>query len=195
MGKTSDLSDEKNWQANHVPLSEPSIALVEEFINILNDASDERPLQSLLSVNPVILRALLPPSRCFWCFDRPKFGNQYIPDFIICCKDSTGFKWTLIELESPVKTALNARGRMSSGLTEAIGQIHDWRIWLRRNIAYAHAELGFNEINAECPCVIVIGRRAQLNPKLISQYRELSSSDLAIMTYDRLIDSARRMAR
>jgi hypothetical protein len=195
LGKPFNSPDDDCWPENRVPSAEPSAPLVEELISILNDARDERPIQALLAANPLILRALLPPSRCFWCFDRPKFGNQYIPDFLICCQDSTGHNWTVVELESPVKTALNARGRMSSGLTEAIGQIHDWRIWLRKNIAYAHAELGFKDICAECSCIIIIGRRAQLNHKFINQYRELSGKDLKIITYDRLVDSAKSIAK
>lgn len=195
MQKPPDLSVEGNWPENLVCLAEPSVPLVEEFAGILNDASDERPLQTFLASNPVILRTLLTPSRCFWCFDRPRFGGQYIPDFILCNQDSTGFNWTLIELESPIKAALNTRGRMTAGLTEAIGQIHDWRIWLRKNIAYAHAELGLKEINAECPCIVVIGRRSQLNHKFISQYRELSSKDIKVMSYDRLVDSAKCLAK
>jgi hypothetical protein len=84
---------------------------------------------------------------------------------------------------------------MSSGLTEAIGQIHDWRIWLRKNIAYAHSELGFKDICAESNCVIIIGRRNLLNPKFINQYRELSRNGLQIMTYDRLVDLAKSLSK
>jgi hypothetical protein len=195
LDKASDLSEVNCWPGNQVPLSEPSIPLLHEFTDILNDARDERPIQTFLAANPVILRTLVPPSRSFWCFDRPKFGSQYIPDFLACCHDSTGYNWTLIELESPVKTALNSRGRMSSGLTEAIGQISDWKMWLRKNIAYANAELGFREICAECHCVIVIGRRMQLNHKFIGQYRELSRDGISVMTYDRIVDSAKSIAK
>jgi hypothetical protein len=160
------------WPQNAISLTEPSTQLLDEFTYILNDASDEKPLQIFLSKNPIILRVLLPSARYFWCFDRPKFGNQYIPDFLLCCEFSTGYNWTLVEIESPTKNALNSRGRMSSSLTEAIGQINDWRIWLRKNIAYSHAELGFNGIDAECPAIIIIGRRALLNRKHINQYKE-----------------------
>jgi hypothetical protein len=183
------------WPQNIVSLTAPSTALVDEFVHILNDAPDEKPLQQFLAKNSVILRMLFPPSPSFWSFNRLKFGCQYIPDFLLCAYNSAGFNWTLVELESPLKTALNARGRMGAALTEAIGQINDWRIWLRRNIAYAHEELGLKGINAECHCVIVIGRQSRLNPKHINHYRELSRDHLAVMTYDRLVDSARSTAK
>jgi hypothetical protein len=184
-----------NWPKNLVSLKVPTASLVEEFVRILNDARDEKPIQHFLVKNSVILRTLFPPSRSFWVFDRLKFGNQYVPDFLLCTQLSTGFNWSLIELESPLKMALNSRGRMSSALTEAVGQINDWRIWLRRNIAYAHEELGLKGINAESHSVIIIGRQTRLNPKHINQYAELSKNHLTIMTYDRLVDSAKSIAK
>lgn len=183
------------WPQNATSLTEPSISLIGEFESILNDARDEKPLQIFLLKNPVLLRSLLPSARYFWCFDRPKFGNQYIPDFLLCCEFSTGYLWTLVEIESPIKKALNSKGRMSSALTEAIGQISDWRIWLRKNISYAHDELGFNGIDAECPAIIIIGRRAVLKHNHINQYRELSKNNTMVMSYDRLIDSVINLAK
>lgn len=195
MDNSAKRTSQDFWSENLVGLTEPSNDLVHEFIAILNDASDERPLQAILSKNPVLMRALLPPSRCLWCFDRPRFGSEYIPDFLLCYEYSTGLNWILIELENPTKTALNSNGRMSSALIEAIGQIDDWRIWLRQNIAYAHSQLGLKEINAECPSIIIIGRRVQLNPKHINRYKELSKNNLTVMTYDRLVGSAKSIAK
>jgi len=193
--KPPNLACHNLWPEHSVPLTQPSRLLVEEFLHILNDARDEKPLQKFLNGNPVILRTLLPSSRSFWSFDRLRFGSQYVPDFLLCCQFSTGFNWTLVELESPLKMALNSKGRMTSTLTEALGQINDWRIWLRRNIAYAHEELGLKGINAESPCIIIIGRQTRLNSKHINQYRELSRDKLTVMTYDRLVDSAKSIAR
>lgn len=195
MSDQLNLVSNECWRENSVALTEPSVALVNEFGAILDDARAENPLQIFLANNPVILRSLLPPSRKFWCFDRPRFGNQFIPDFLLCSEYSTGYNWTPVELESPTKRALISNGRISAALAEAIGQINDWRIWLRKNISYTHAELGFKELDAECSSIIVIGRRAQLDPKNICRYRELSKNNLTVMTFDRVVDSARTVAK
>ena len=122
---------------NLVTSKVPSLAVVDEFARVVEDAKDERPLQRFLAANPVLLRALLPSVPEFWCFDRPRFGSELIPDFLLCYRNSAGLNWTLVELESPTKKVFNRNGRVSAAFSEAKGQVDDWRIWLRQNIAYA----------------------------------------------------------
>lgn len=183
------------WPENYVVKETPSHELVREFEIVLSDAQDERPLQEILAANPVLLRPLLPSSPDFWCFDRPKFGSEHIPDFLLCYRNSMGFNWVLVEIESPTKRSLVSSGRGSAALSEAMRQINDWRIWLRQNIAYADRQLGFEQLDAECPSWIIIGRRHQIHPKHSLRYRQLSSQRDRVMTYDRIIDAACGAAR
>src|SRR5205823_1252372 len=127
-------------------------------------------------------------------FDRRKFGAEFIPDFLVAFRNSAGINWALIELESPTAQALTSRGRPAAKLNEALGQIRDWRIWLRKNVSYAHAQLGLREIDAQAPGIVVIGRRAVIQPVNVERYRELSSDNMTVMSYDRLAEmvSARR---
>lgn len=160
------------------------------------DARDEAPIQKLLALTPSLLRGILPTVAPYcWCFDRPRFGSEFIPDFLLAVRNSAGFHWVMVELESPAHAALTASGRMSAKLTEAVGQIGDWRSWLRENIAYAQGELGFLRIHAEIPAIIVIGRRTAMERRQAARYTELSMrGDLTVMTYDRLIESAAAVA-
>ena len=183
------------WPSNLVPNETPTIGLVDEFARVVEDAKDERPLQTILAANPVLLRPLLPSAPDVWCFDRPKFGSELVPDFLLCYRNSVGFNWIMVEIESPTKKALTSKGRASAALSEALGQINDWRIWLRQNIAYARQQLGFTQIDAECTSWIIIGRRHQMEPRHALIYRQLSSSLNQIMSFDRVIDAARNAAR
>lgn len=179
------------WPENFVPNEVPSCQLIDEFERAIQDAENERPLQHILAANSVLLRPLLHSASEFWCFDRPRFGSELIPDFLLCFRNSLGFNWIMLELESPTKKILNANGRRSAALIEAQGQVDDWRVWLRKNIAYAQNELGFRQIDAECKSWIIIGRRHQIKSKLALKYRELSSHSDQVMSYDRILDAAR----
>lgn len=166
--------------------AEPSLSLLR---CVLNDARDERPLQEYFASHTYLLTCLLPPGGDAWCWDRPRFGSESIPDFLLCTRNSTGFEWLMVELESPTNAPLTRSGLPSAKLREAQGPVSDWRIWLRDNIAYSQNQLGFNGLHAESHAVIVIGRRSVLSSMHSKKWRELSSGSNRIMTYDRLLDS------
>ena len=89
----------------------------------------------MLASAPSLLRAVLPSASICWCFDRPRFGAEFVPDFLLAHFNSAGYHWVLVELESPTHPALTQAGRISGKVTEAMRQIGDWRAWLRENIA------------------------------------------------------------
>jgi hypothetical protein len=162
------------------------------FDQALADAHDEKPLQTFLANHSHLLTCLLPPGESAWFWDRPRFGSELIPDFLLCTRNSTGLHWVMIELESPARPLLTQAGLPSGKLSQALGQIRDWRIWLRRNIAYAQTELALVDLSAECRAYVIIGRRSALQSRHILKYRELSSDQTTVMTYDRLRDAIRR---
>lgn len=178
-----------SWQSRLISPNgavEPSLTLLR---NVLNDSIDEKPLQTFLASHPHLLTCLLPAGRDAWFWDRPRFGSESIPDFLLCTRNSTGFEWVMVELESPAITPLTQAGLPSAKLREAQGQVQDWRIWLRDNIAYAHTQLGFEGLNAESQAIIVLGRRSSLEATHAKKWRELTSDKTKVMTYDRLLDT------
>lgn len=179
------------WIERYVQQARPSNANVVQLEAVLADARDEAPLQGVLAQTPSLLRTLLPSATDVWCFDRPQLGSEFIPDFLLCYRNSRGFNWVLVEIESPTKPPLNKAGRIAVKLNEAQGQISDWRIWLRQNISYAQSQLGLRQIDAEIPAVIIIGRRYMIESKNAARYRELSNGSTQVMTFDRLIDAAK----
>ena len=181
------------WSKNQcVEIAHPSLEDIEHFKETLNDAQDERSLQNFLGELPHLLTCLLPPGRGAWCFDRPRLGSEFIPDFLLCTESSIGKQWLMIELESPMKSPLTRAGVPSQKLNEALAQVRDWRAWLRSNVAYAQSQLGFENLDAECEGVVVIGRRHSIDARHAVRYRELSRERTTIMTYDRLVDAMGR---
>jgi hypothetical protein len=141
---------------------EPAIETVDDFERVLGDAPNERSLQTFLASFPVLLAPLAPPGGAVWCLDRPRLGSEFVPDFLIASTTSVGFRWAMVELESPNEKALTKAGLPAKKLAEALKQIRDWRTWLTDNVAYARLELGLKDIEANSPAYIVIGRRGSL---------------------------------
>lgn len=186
----------EKWMQYHVAAGrEPATETVDDFERVLADATDERPLQTMLASFPVLLGPLAQPGGAIWCLDRPRLGSEFIPDFLLASVTSVGFQWTMVELESPSEKALTKTGLPAKKLAEALKQIRDWRTWLTDNVAYARSELGLKDIDANCPAFIVIGRRGSLDPKQVKTYRALSSNGISVMTYDRLLEHMNRSAR
>lgn len=177
------------WELHRMTTEEVSDSSIQLFQTALNDAADEKPMQTYLASHPHLLACLLPPGRDAWCWDRPRFGSESIPDFLLCTRNSTGFEWVMVELENPTVPPLIQSGLPGAKLREAQGQIQDWRIWLRDNIAYAQGQLGFIGLTAEAPSAIVIGRRSAIDTKHAKKWREITTDNTRVMTYDRLIDS------
>lgn len=176
------------WADNYC-LSEVKRVIIQDFSALLSDVQDERPVQDFLAAYPQMMACLLPPGKGAWCFDRPRFGSEFIPDFLLCTHTSAGYKWIMIELESPTRPPLTKAGVPSNKLAEAQRQVRDWRAWLRQNISYAQGELQFIDLTGECVAYIIIGRRMMIHQSQALRYRELSDNSTIIMTYDRLIES------
>lgn len=180
----------KPWPEHYVEQRVPSDVNVADLSRILDKAMDERPLQEYLAEVPAFLRQLVPACADFWCFDRPSLGGEFVPDFLLCWRNSVGFNWHYVELENPTKPPLIKSGRPSAKLVEALGQVSDWRDWLRENIGYARGHLGLKGIDAEAGGIVIIGRRCHIDPKHALRYRSLSTPSISVMSYDRLIENS-----
>jgi len=174
---------------------QPAAGTLDDFERILDDASDERPLQELLAALPVLLGPLAKPGGDYWCLDRPELGAEYVPDFLLASITSVGFKWVAIELESPNARMLTKAGLPARKLATALGQVRDWRSWLADNVAYARDERGLEDIDGRCEAFVIIGRRSNLDAKQARRYRALSTDGVTVMTYDRLHDTIRNSIR
>jgi hypothetical protein len=185
----------EKWTDCLTPGTEPAAETVDDFERALADAPDERSLQKFLASFPTLLAPLAPIGGSVWCLDRPRFGAELIPDFLLASITSIGFRWAMIELESPNEPALTKAGLPAKKLAEALKQIRDWRTWLTDNVAYARGERGLKDIEPTCPAFVVIGRRAGLDPKQVKTYRALSTDGMTVMSYDRLVEQMRRGTR
>lgn len=185
----------KPWPDNFTMWLRDLAKYPDELRNIIEAAQDERPIQNYIEENPVVLSLTLSAGHGRWVFPKPKLGSEYVPDFMLCGRDSRGFHWQVVELESPRFKVLTQKGEPTARLTHARHQIDQWRIWLRKNIQYAQNELGYIHLDEKFVGVIIIGRRHMLDQRFREYYRELSNDKVRIMSYDRLIDKVVEAAK
>jgi hypothetical protein len=171
----------------------------ESDIDALRDALDsakrEEDVQQFLQANPKYLIQHLGGGHGRWIIPKQRLGAQHVTDFMIGEKDSMGFRWQAVELESPLAKMFTKAGNPSAALTHAIKQIQDWRMWLAANQNYAARDrgedgLGLTEIHPDVEGVILMGRRATESYETRRLRRQMGrDAKIEIHTFDYLLEA------
>lgn len=171
--------------------------VLDEFNKALNEAEaehEEKPMQLFFERYPVALLCLLSPHRA-WVFPRQILnkpcGGGWQPDFLLCDWNSNGPEWTIVELESPSKKAINGRG-LSADLRHAQQQISDYRTYMSDHSQSLNGE-GLIGTQYQARSVIVIDRRSNHDPQNQNRLRDLRRDGIEVMSYDRLKEKIETM--
>ena len=163
---------------------------------LLDSNPKELEMQKFLEANPKFLVQALGRGHGRYQLSQKKLGSEYVPDFLISEMSSVGIEWYAVEIESPRVRASRRDGLQTSELTHAIGQINDWRNWLRDNLDYARRRkdqngLGLVGVDDRIPSLILIGRRAKF-PERFNQTRRIlrDREQILVHSYDWLLDVA-----
>jgi hypothetical protein len=160
----------------------------------LGKARNEKNMQEFLEAHPYLLVMHLDGHHGKWVIPHQRLGSEYVPDFLIGSKDSMGFWWIAVELESPTSPIFIKSGDPSKALNHAIRQILDWRVWLKKNQNYAERSwakggLGLVDIDGDIPGLILIGRRNMVDPTTNERRRQfVQDLGIEIHTYDWLMN-------
>ncbi|CAG2128013.1 Shedu anti-phage system protein SduA domain-containing protein [Cupriavidus plantarum] len=164
----------------------------------IDGATREEDVQQFLQAHPNLLIQHLGGGHGRWVIPKQKLGAEHVTDFVIGDRDSMGFHWQAVELESPLRPMFNKSGDPSQYLNHAIRQIMDWRAWLVQNQNYAARSradngLGLTDISAAASGLIVIGRRTEDLRRNSNLRRQLvHNNNIKIHTYDYLIETLLR---
>ena len=164
---------------------------------VLDGTHGEHDIQTFLEKKPILLIQHLGGGHGRWVIPQKRLGAELVTDFMIGHRNSIGFEWQAVELESPEATMFTRNGDPTSQLTHAIRQIEDWRAWLSRNQNYAardngHGGLGLTDIVARVPGLVLIGRRKTIDPITNDRRRQMSNDlGIHIHSYDFLLDTGR----
>jgi hypothetical protein len=168
---------------------------VDALREALDSAKREEDIQQFLQANPKYLIQHLGGGHGRWIIPKQRLGAQHVTDFLIGERDSMGFRWQAVELESPGAKMFTKSGNPSAPLTHAIRQIQDWRMWLAANQNYAARDrgedgLGLTEIHPDIEGLIIMGRRATELDQTRRLRRQMGRDlKIEIHTFDYLLDA------
>ncbi|GDY13317.1 hypothetical protein LBMAG53_21950 [Planctomycetota bacterium] len=179
-----------------------------EYIKVLNEAKDERPLQKFLEKHPFILQIQFCSAWNFvMLLPQINLGGKYIPDFMLITGHSG--KWIIhfIEIESPMVSVFNKDGTYAKKTNYAIKQITDWAIWTENNreayidilasivgkrTAFTNGftpDMRANRHSIENNHHIIIGRSSNMSEEDRARRGISELVNYNILSYDRLISA------
>ena len=169
---------------------------VNQFVSIIEHSNREEDVQQFLQAHPCILTHHLGGGHGRYCIPKESLGGKFITDFLLADLSSLGISWHAVELKNPKAKMFNKNGDPSYRLNHAMRQIRDWRGWLTKNLNEAtnlqqDKGLGLIGIEPELDCLILIGRRKDLDENSLDVRRRINREmNGEIHTYDWLIEQA-----
>jgi hypothetical protein len=168
------------------PPTEPAVhsfleqhpSMVPGAFNIIGGNSGHHPVMSALISQPPL----------------PSYDRR-IPDFMWLSTNSEIDEPVLIEIEAPGKRWFTKSGAQTAHLTQALGQIADWKAWMAvpHNVEAFKAFYGLDRLawqrrRFRPAYLLIYGRRAEASatPVLTQRRGHLHSDDIVSMTFDRL---------
>ena len=165
-----------------------NLQLIQQFQSKLDAKPKyEEELQIFLRDHPVLLDPFVSE-----LYVKQELGSDFITDYVIRRRND---QYVLVEIERSVERLFNKRGALSHKLSEAIGQVRDFKSWVTENLDYARKKLP----NIRHPIgLVVIGRGTDLDENQRIRLAEENNSrrgDIKIVTYDDLLETAKCVYR
>lgn len=184
----------------------------DEFEKLLNSNPSERMILNFINQNRYfnLIASLFHSGFTFghhdaYLFKEFEFPATYKADYLLVGKNSHGYHFIFVELESPTGSITNKDGRFGTTIRKGIKQVEDWDKWLEGNFNSLY--LVFEKLKnnrTELPdefrtlnktrlnYVVICGRRADFNDNTYDEKRRLlRSKNINLLHYDNLIDSYR----
>ena len=138
-----------------------------------------------------------------YLFKEFELPTTYKADYLLVGKNSHGYHFVFIELESPTGSITNNGGEFGTTIRKGIKQVEDWDKWLESNfntlpLIFDRKKSRSIELPAEFRSlnktrlnyVVVCGRRADFKDSTYEDKRRLlRSKNINLLHYDNLIDS------
>jgi hypothetical protein len=131
---------------------------------LLQKETDEAIFQRFLEENPEVLAVTQALGHHgIYVIPQVSFGNKYLADFMIGQRNSMGFFWTGLEIESPRHSVVKNDGHFTAAVNHAVAQVEDWRSYVRHNRASVQQPRnlggeGLLQIEPEFDVWVIIGR-------------------------------------
>jgi len=184
----------------------------EQFLNVLNNKNtNERTILNFIKEKNAyfIIASILKSNFNFGHHDAfiiPEFmlGISYKVDYLIIGRNSGGYEFVFVELESPFGNITINNGELGGVFRRGIKQVNDWDEWLEAYYLslnetfqkYKHPEKllpdEFCKLDkTRIHYAVIAGRREDFNEKTYKIKRKYQESQkITLLHYDNLFDSA-----
>lgn len=143
-----------------------------------------------------------------YLFPEFQLGNSYVADFLIVGKNSDGWHFVFVELESPNGLITNSDGEIGMVFRKWITQINDWIVWLEKSYSCLRETFDkckksgdilpneFNDLDStRLNYIVVAGRRINFKDKTYRIRRKMCrESNILLLHYDNLIDAVKEIS-
>lgn len=180
------------------------------LLSLIENQSTERDIINLINKRNYyfIIGAILKSSYDFghhgaYAFKEFELPPNFVVDYLLIGKSSSGYQLVFVELESPNGSIVNSDGTFGNSIRKGLKQIEDWDGWIDAN--YSHLKLQFQKYlgtGAALPdelatldktrihYTIVAGRRKDFKEKTYRLQRKLKKNNsITLLHYDNLIDA------
>lgn len=194
----TELKREANW----LPLDFE--ILLSDFRNVLEIATNKKPILSFLEQNPI----MLPLGHRFYdpyIISDFSLDSEHVVDFAACALNQSGYYWTFIRFEMPGSLMFSESNLPTRQLTQSVNEVQRWRRWASNNQEYCktlfhksidhsffvmRGEKDWHRVD-DLGALIVIGRKDSLNEHTRDMLHQMNTDyrgSIEIMTYDRILD-------
>lgn len=139
-----------------------------------------------------------------YIFPELKLGTTHQTDYLIIGRNSDGYNFVFVELESPYGKIVIADGNEGEVIRKGLNQVENWERWLDSNFnsisetleKYKHPHIDFPREfyrydKTRFKYVVIAGRRSDFNEKLRWKKRKYAEDKkIILMHYDNLYDYA-----
>lgn len=138
-----------------------------------------------------------------YLFKEFELPTKYKADYLLIGKNSHGYHFIFIELESPTGSITNNGGEFGTAIRKGIKQVEDWDKWLESNFntlplifdrkknTSIELPIEFRSLDkTRLNYVVICGRRTDFMDNTYEDKRRLlRSKNINLLHYDNLIDS------
>ena len=137
-----------------------------------------------------------------FAFKEFELPPNFVVDYLLVGKNSGGYEFVFVELESPQGAVTNNDGSFGSVIRKGLKQIEDWDAWLDSNFAHLHLQFKkslhltalpeeFSHLDkSRIHYAIVAGRRKDFNDRTYRLRRKLlKERNISLLHYDNLLDA------
>ena len=182
--------------------------VVQDFLILVNNKVNEREIQNFIRtynayylITGRILFEFSTGNHDSYIFSEFELPPNHFADYLIIGKNSDGFKFIFVELESVYGDITTKFGEFGTTIRKGLKQIEDWDLWLDAN--FSHLKLLFDKAKnpektlanefisldkTRISFAVIVGRRTDFNERANRLRRKYKKNGIAILHYDNLIE-------